>query len=83
MYNCYLCSISNILSVKELILHLPIFHNLNKYSLFIYNQNSCVSNFRGIDKFRKHLNKEYTTYNLRLKINPKEITNSNSEIDPT
>jgi len=60
MYNCYLCSIKNLLSVNELILHLQIFHNLNNYylySLFLY----LIQNFREIDKFRKHLNKEHTT----------------------
>jgi len=83
MYNCYLCSINNLLSVKELVLHLQIFHNLNNYSLFICNQNSCIRDFRGIEKFRKHLNKEHTTSNLTLNLNLNEITNPNSEIDLT
>jgi len=83
MYNCYLCSIKNLLSVNELILHLQIFHNLNNYSLFICNQNSCVRNFRGIDKFRKHLNKEHTTSTLTLNLNLNEVTIPNVEINST
>jgi len=41
-----------------------------------------IRDFGGIYKFRKHLNKEHTTSNVTLNLNPNEITNENSEIDP-
>jgi len=48
------------LTINELILHLQIFHNLTNQSLSVCNQSNCVKDFRGFNKFRKHLNRDHS-----------------------
>lgn len=60
MYTCFKCPINTILTINELILHLQIFHNLTNQSLCVCNQNNCVMDFRGFNKFRKHLNRDHS-----------------------
>lgn len=48
------------LSVKELIWHFKVFHNLSDQSLFICSQGACVRDFKNLSKFRRHLNNDHS-----------------------
>ncbi|KAE9528505.1 hypothetical protein AGLY_012076, partial [Aphis glycines] len=82
------CPINTILTINELILHLKIFHNLTNESLCVCNQNNCSIDFRGINKFRKHLNRDhsmiYNDSNSKFDINtnfPKTHVSENTEVN--
>lgn len=88
MYTCFKCPINTILTINELILHLKIFHNLTNESLCVCNQNNCSMDFRRINKFRKHLNRDhsmiYNDSNSKFDINtnfPKTHVSENTEVN--
>lgn len=60
MYTCFKCHINTVLTINELNLHLQIFHTLTNQSLCVCNQSNCVKDFRGFNKFRKHLNRDHS-----------------------
>lgn len=87
MYTCFKCPINTILTINELILHLKMFHNLTNESLCVCNQNNCSMDFRGINKFRKHLNRDhsmiYNDSNSKFDINtnfPKTHVPENTDV---
>lgn len=57
-YICFLCNLKH-KTVSQLIYHLKILHNLDKESYYFCKQPSCFRDFRGLHKFRQHLNRNH------------------------
>lgn len=57
-YICFLCNIK-LKNIPQLIYHLKIIHNLDKNSYYCCKQPLCHRYFRGLHKFRQHLNRNH------------------------
>lgn len=57
-YICFLCN-KKLKTIHQLIYHLKIIHNLDKNSYYCCKQTFCHRNFRGLHKFRQHLNRNH------------------------
>lgn len=67
-YKCFIC-LSKHTKISQLILHLKLFHNLNKSSFYQCRQDSCCRDLLGLKKFRQHLHRHHSPTN--------EINNTN------
>lgn len=70
MYKCYLC-LKDFRSIAKLIWHMKIYHNLGNNSFYLCKQQYCARDFRGLKKFRQHLNREHfqVTVNQNYELN--------------
>jgi len=65
-------------SIPQLIYHLKILHNLGKESYYYCKQPFCYRDFRGLHKFRQHLNRSHIKNQGNNKNHFSQFTNSES-----
>lgn len=56
MFVCFICSLVSS-SIDQLMLHFQIYHNLKTNYMYKCNQQGCIGDFDGSEKFRQHLNR--------------------------
>lgn len=76
-YTCFLCNLK-LRSISQLIYHLKILHNLDKDSYYCCKQPFCYRDFRGLHKFRQHLNRSHVNSQENDKNYCSQSTNSES-----
>lgn len=59
MFVCFICS-SVFSSISQLMFHFQIYHNLSKKSMYKCNQQGCIRDFDGSEKFRQHLKRVHS-----------------------
>lgn len=76
-YICFLCNLK-LRSIPQLIYHLKILHSWGKESYYYCKQPFCYRDFRGLHKFRQHLNRSHVINQGNDKNHFSQFTNSES-----
>ena len=66
---CHLCTAFSTSSLKALITHWRVFHNLSENSKYVCTLSKCGRKFTSINSFKRHFKLDHSSY-FSIKVNP-------------